>query len=67
MRDLNALLSGVGFCAAGGGMGALYPTAGGIALALLFVACGLGLLMSRDADRDREIEELTAQLLDRTP
>lgn len=58
MREPFALLSGLGFAAAAGGLAVLWPTALGFTVALVLGALGFWLILSRDESFEREIDEL---------
>lgn len=58
MREPFALLSGLGFAAAAGGLAVLWPTWIGFTVALVLGALGFWMLLSRDASFEREIDEL---------
>ena len=58
MREPFALLSGLGFAAAAGGLAVLWPTWLGFTVALVFAALAFWLLASRDVAVEQEIEDL---------
>lgn len=58
MREPFALLSGLAFAAASGGLAILWPTAAGYTLAVVLLAVAFWLVLSRDASFEREIDDL---------
>lgn len=58
MREPLALLSALAFAAAGGGLAVLWPTWHGFSVSAVFGALAFWLALSRDAEFEREIDDL---------